>query len=185
MNLENIIKNRKKIIIIAVIILVILIGAFTTVIILKKSSLGSAVKQDLEKDLMDGKNAIEIGLAEAKKWQADAELSYLKSDQVGQERGRSDNWQLIFVSKNIKDKGYFVNVVNFKVVEIKEVDYVGAAAEFPINAISQEEAISRVRKIIGYENVEILGVEAIYGSTGDVWYWGVKTNKGTVSVKAK
>jgi len=58
-------------------------------------------------------------------------------------------------------------------------------ANLPEDVLPPGDAIARVRKIPGYENETIFSAEAVYGSGGEIWYWGVKTSKGVVTVKAQ
>lgn len=130
------------------------------------------------------RNAYDIALLKARAWQPDANLAFMNSGGSVGGTGRSENWKLIFVSKNRKEKGYAVEVSDYKIVSAAEIPYTGIAADFPVDIITPEEAIQHVRQIKGYENAEILGVEAVYGQGGKIWYWGVKTSKGTVTTKA-
>jgi hypothetical protein len=142
------------------------------------------MQESQEMSLLEGKTAIEMGLTEARKWQADAELSYVLSADAGQLKGRSNDWSLIFVSKNMKGTGFQVKISDGKIFETKEIVYAGSASEFPKDAISQAEAVAQVRAMKGYENVKILSVGMIYGEAVKTWYWGVKTERGTVTIKA-
>jgi hypothetical protein len=142
------------------------------------------VEEAKENNLMEGKSAIALGLAEAQKWQADAELSYVFSENVGQLKGRSNDWKLIFVSKSVKGKGFQVKIADAKISDTSEISYTGQAAELPVDTISQAEAVAQVKAIPGFANVKILGVDMIYSKEVKTWYWGVRTDKGTVSVIA-
>jgi hypothetical protein len=142
------------------------------------------VEEAKENSLMEGKSAIALGLVEAQKWQADAELSYVLSADAGQLKGRSDNWQLIYVSPSNKGKGFQVKIADAKISETKEITYTGQAAEFPTDVLSQAEAVAKVRAMVGYENVKILSIGMIYSEVVNTWYWGVKTERGTVTVIA-
>jgi hypothetical protein len=193
MNWKELIRQYKAhiaYVIIALVFLLVLLGIFGALKFYKKpfSKINELpkliVQESQELNLMEGKSAIELGLAEAKKWQADAELSYVLSTDAGQLRGRSNNWNLIFVSENMKGTGYQVKIADGKISETKEIVYVGSASEFPKDAISQSEAVAQVRAMKGYENVKILSVGMIYGEAVKTWYWGVKTERGTVTIKA-
>lgn len=143
---------------------------------------------EVEKDLMDGTKAHDLALPIAQTWQPDAVLAYMKSDEVGQVKGRSAIWTLTFTSaKAKKGTGYQVEVKNFQVISQKEVPYASStqSAPLPEGIITQEQAVAQVRAIPGYENVEILKVDLVYGAGDKQWYWGVETSKGTVSVEAK
>jgi hypothetical protein len=184
------IRERKKILIIALAILVVAVLIFAALQYFKKpiTKIGELpkliVQEGQEMNLMEGKAAVALALAEARKWQPDAELSYLISSDAGQLRGRSNNWQLIFVSQNIKDKGYQIKITDAKISVAQEISYIGSAAELPGDTISQAEAITQVKAIPGFADVKILGVDMIYNAAVKKWYWGVKTDKGTVTVMA-
>lgn len=132
--------------------------------------------------LMTVRNAYDITLLEAQKWQPDAKLAYINADSVSA-RGRSNVWKVIFISKNKKEKGFLVEIEDYKIISVSEISYSGVGVDFPANLLSTEDAIKMVHAMKGYENVEIYGVEAI--NMGNLWYWGVKTSKGVISVKAK
>lgn len=157
-----------------------------------KGKLGKGVSEEIpyeevEKELMDGTKAHELALVEAQKWEPNAVLAYMNADQVGQKKGRSSQWTLVFTSSKVKGKGYQVKVSNFAVVEGKEILYASLTKNIeplPPNLITQEEAVAKVRAMPGFTDVEILGVDAVYGAGTKTWYWGVKTSKGTVSVEA-
>jgi len=187
-NFGKLASRQKKFLIIALAILFIILGAFLALKHFKKSisqlpQLPQLIIQEAkENNLMEGKSAIELALAEARKWRADAELSYVLSADASQLKGRSNNWQLIFVSPSLKGKGYLVKIVDAKISETKEISYAGSAAEIPANIISQAAAVAQVKAMPGYANVKILGVDMIYGAAVKTWYWGVKTDKGTVTI---
>lgn len=68
-------------------------------------------------------------------------------------------------------------------IETEEMVFTGEGATLPVNGKTESEAIAEVRAMPGRENVEILSVEARFDSVNKVWYWGVRTDKGTISVK--
>lgn len=129
------------------------------------------------------RNAYDIALEKAKQWQSDVALSFIDTVSLDS-NGNPKTWKLTFVSKNMPEKGFLVEVDNGIITNSKEIEYSGTGAELPTNIISQQQAIERVKKMADYEDVEILGVEAVYGQGTEVWYWGVKTDKGVVSVQA-
>lgn len=142
-----------------------------------------AVKQQEQLQKMSARDAFNVAQEKAHAWHGDAMLASLTSGSTG-ELGRSDAWTLVFVSSHAKGKGYMIEIDDRKIASASEIQFQGAGAEFPSNIISPEQAIERVRAIKGYESVDILAVEAIYGSKGKIWYWGVKTPRGVISVKA-
>lgn len=135
-------------------------------------------------NFIEGNDANDIALKKAQEWQMDAELSYVSSDNLS-ENNRGDNWTLIYISPSNPGIGYEITVVNRVVVASEEIEYFGRGAELPAEGISQRQAVTMVKNMEAYKDAEIYGVEAIYGPAGKVWYWGVKTSKGTVSVRAK
>lgn len=141
-------------------------------------------KAEMEANRMTPRTAYDIALSEAKKWHPDAALASLTSSEETAV-GRADHWKLIFTSQLAKKKGLLVLVADKMVVSTQEVPYVGFAADFPTDIISEEEAIARVHQMKGYENEKILGIETVYGPAEKAWYWGVRTAKGVVTVEAK
>lgn len=146
-----------------------------------KSEKQLQVEADMKR--MTPRNAFDVALPRAREWDIKAELSFLKA--VTSETGRADSWQLIFVSPQKKGRGFQIEVKERIVTSAAEISYSGFAADFPLDIISQEEAIRRVRQISGYENEPVLGIEAVYGPAEKAWYWAVRTPKGVVTVEAK
>lgn len=135
-------------------------------------------------NMIDGRNAYDIALLRAKEWQSDVLMDRISSGDIG-DTGKSKVWKVVFVSKALPDKGFLVEVVDRSVVSAYEIPYSGVGADFPVETISQDEAIRRMRSVPGYENEPVISVEAVYGPAGEVWYWGVRTAKGVVSIQAK
>lgn len=177
--------QNKRIIYIAVAIIILIAVLFISGILnfskVKRFLGGEEVVVEPDVNLMTNRNAYDIALLEVQKWQIDAKLAYMNTDSVST-RGRSNIWKLIFISKNTKEKGFLVEIEDYKIISASEIFYSGAGADFPTNILSSEDAIKMVRMMKGYENVEIYGVEVI--NMGNLWYWGVKTSKGVVSVKS-
>lgn len=188
--------SKRKLLIIIVIFIVILvitgvlIGAgFLNLSKIKKIFTGD--KKDIEIsqvnsniNTISNRNAYDIALEKAKQWQSDAALSFIDTVSLDH-NGNPKTWKLTFVSKNMPEKGFLVELDNGAVINSKEIEYSGIGAELPTNIISQQQAIEKVKKMSGYGDANILGVEAVYGQGTEIWYWGVKTDKGTVSVQAK
>lgn len=135
-------------------------------------------------NMINGRNAYDIALLRAKEWQPDVLMDRINSGDIG-DTNQSKTWKVTFVSKNVIGKGLVVEVVDRKVAGVTEIPYVGTGADYPIETISQDEAIRRFRQTKGNENEPILSVDAVYGPAGQVWYWGIKTAKGITSVQAK
>ncbi|TSC78584.1 MAG: hypothetical protein G01um101433_145 [Parcubacteria group bacterium Gr01-1014_33] len=133
------------------------------------------------------RNAFDRALPEAKKWQTDAALSFLTSDGESGANGRANSWRLIFTSKNpkVKNKGYQIKVNENQINSYEEIPYAGFAADFPADIMTPEQAIAEVHRIKGYENVPVLGIEAVYGPAEHVWYWAVRTPRAVISIEAK
>src|SRR3989344_1133807 len=182
-------KNKKIIyIIIAIIILtaVLFISGILDFAGVKKFFGVNEIVIDPDAHLMSNRNAYDIGLLKAREWQKDAELAKIDS-LVGETgpNGRADNWDLLFVSKSLKDKGYHIIIRNREISLTEEILFTGVGGELPESIISSKEAISRARQIKGYEDAEIISVEMIYGPDGKQWYWGVKTSKGVITINAR
>ncbi len=124
------------------------------------------------------KSAYETAIFRARKWSDDAVPSYF-------ELKNSDASRFIFVSEKKNGIGFAVEVFGDDVTEAEEISYNGLGAIIPETIITSDEAIERVKNTAGYEDALIEDVEAVYGREGKVWYWGVKTDKGTVSVETR
>ncbi len=58
------------------------------------------------------------------------------------------------------------------------------AIEKPV-MITPEEAIAEAHKVPGFENGDVLEVQALLNEKGEIQYWLVKTRNGTVTVSAE
>lgn len=121
-------------------------------------------------------------LARAQTWHKDAKLA--RTNFVSEYADGAQSWEFVFVSISAKGKGFRVLVSGATATSAGEIGFTALGGDLPQNIISAVEAVARARSIKGYENVQILGVEMIYGPDGKQWYWGVKTAKGTVTVRA-
>lgn len=130
------------------------------------------------------RTAFDIALAHAKAWQPDALLAFMNSD-AAEQGGVMHAWKIGFVSQSRPDVAYIVHVREGRIEGTTEVAYRGAGAEFPNDITSEEDAIREMRALAGYEDAPVLGVEAVYGPSGKVWYWGIRTPKGVVSVETR
>lgn len=130
--------------------------------------------------------AMDIALGHARAWKQDASLALMNSGPVTQSGG-SAIWKMIFVSSDpgMQGRGYLVELADARILSAAEIPFVGTGAAFPEGAKSHAEIIEQVRAINGYEDADILGIEAIYGAAGKRWYWGVRTSKGVVSITAE
>jgi hypothetical protein len=191
MNWNNFISKQKIYIIIALVIIIILLAVFGTLKFFNKpvfqiNQLPKLIAQESQEiNLMEGKTAIELGLAAARQWHSDAELSYVLSADAGQLTGRSNNWQLIYISPSNKEKGFKVLITDAKISATQEISYVGSAAEFNPDIISQTEALARLRVMPGMANAKIFKTGMIYDAATKSWFWGFETDKATVTVKAE
>lgn len=142
--------------------------------------------KEIEPDahLMTVQDAHSVAFSRAREWKSDAVLADTKSTEgkTGP-NGRSDNWEFLFVSNTAKGKGFKVSITDGVVGSAEELPYVGVGGELSEHIISAKEAIAKVHEINGYESEEVIAVELLYDPKG-FWYWGVKTSKGTVSVRA-
>lgn len=136
--------------------------------------------------LMATRNAYDIALLRAQEWQRDAKLFHINSEPGATGvTGRSDDWDLIYVSEQVKGKGFHIVISDRAITTAEEIPITAEGGELPENIISSQEAISRMRQIKGYENEQVRSVELVYGPDGEVWYWGIKTARGTVTINAK
>jgi uncharacterized protein YxeA len=173
---------KKKILVIFIILIVVGVGFLVWKFKVVPGG-GLFGKQELtvqkeNKSVFKSEGPYELARKEAVKWQVDAEVAFMEG---GKEL--SDEWRFIFASKQVKGKGFEVRVSGQDVLT-KEIDYSGSGEVLPEDIISQDEAVRRVKEMPAYKDAEIIGVEAVYGKGDKVWYWGVRTNKGTVSVEA-
>jgi hypothetical protein len=130
-------------------------------------------------------DAYVLALAKAKEWDSDAQLSKVNSVAGNTSvQGRADSWELLYTAENKKGLAYRVNITDKSITDSGEVPFYGAGGELPQSLLTSEEAIGRVRQIAGYENELIISVEMIYDAPAKLWFWGVKTGKGVVSIKA-
>lgn len=135
--------------------------------------------------LLSVQSAYSIAVAKAKTWHADAVLVQARSIKGETDRfGHSDDWEFLFTSTSGKDQGYKVLIYDRKIISAEEVPYVRMGAKLPDNLITSQEAIAMMREIKGYENLAVESVELVFGDD-QKWYWGIKTARGTVSIKAE
>ena len=134
---------------------------------------------------LPGKDAYALALDKARLWQEDAVLVYLSSGQISRNNG-AESWSLIFVSPELKQKGYEVLISNKQIFSEKEIDYVYSGEIVPLEfKVTPEQAVARVRNMPAYSGAEILSLDAVYGIGTQTWYWGIKTSQGTISLEAR
>ncbi|MEI7741592.1 MAG: hypothetical protein WCJ29_03740 [bacterium] len=122
---------------------------------------------------------LEVAQVRAREWNADAVLSKVSLSSDAPDRAIYE-----FSSLQVKNKVLSVIIDGSSVTSAEEIAAVVTGGEVPSNLIGSDEAITKVLSIKGYEEAKIFGVEMIYGPDGKQWYWGVKTDKGVVSIKA-
>ena len=182
-------KFKLTILLTAIILIIVIVGILAGFGVLNipgfKTFFGEKISET-DFYLMESRDAYDLALLKARAWQPDASLARITSlvDETGP-NGRSDNWDLKFVSKNLKGKGYHIIIRNKEISFAEEINFFGVGAGLPENVISAKEAISRIHQIKGYENEEIISVEMVYGPDGKQWYWGIKTSKGVITINAK
>lgn len=135
---------------------------------------------------LDSFDAIAVAKERAVQWRPDAVLAY-SGTLAGQTTatGRSDSWELIFTSPTLKDRGFRVVISDRNVTTAEEMPYAKKGAAVPDNLIPSEQAAEYVRTLKGYENEQIISVELLYEAQAKMWFWGVKTSKGVVAIKAQ
>jgi len=151
----------------------------------KKTIVPVTVPVEMPDQTITAVDAYDLALARARAWDTEAKLSRINSapDKTSAQ-GRADSWELLYTSENKKGLAYRVNIADKNVIDGAEIPFFGAGGELPQNLLTAEEAIAKVRQIGGYENEPIMSVEMIYDEGAKLWFWGVKTARGTVSVKA-
>lgn len=172
------------IIFVSLIILSLTASGFLSIEKIKKIFLRKETKVNQEQkfNIID---AYQIAFLKAKEWAEDVKLAEIKS-KLGETNssGMSNEWTGIFISPNKKGLGLLVTVKNKEILEVKEIPFLAKGGDFPEkNLISSQEAIKKMRQIKGYEKEEVLSIELIYDASGQ-WYWGIKTSKGVISIKA-
>ena len=90
----------------------------------------------------------------------------------------------MFASKKTPGIAYEVLIEDGRVIETKELRLAREGKAVPGNLITAEEAVAKMRKIPGFENEQVTGVELIYGPDGNTWYWGITTARGVITIKA-
>lgn len=130
---------------------------------------------------LSASEAYALALSAAKAWDSGASLAQMSSSAEGGNEG----WQLLFVSPNRPGRGYQATVLERRLAGGEEVPFSGAGAAVPADLPPAEAAVAQLRSIKGYETAAVAGVELIYGPDGQAWYWAIKTDKGTVTIKAK
>ena len=188
MNIRIFFQN-KKIIYAAIAIIVLTAALFISGILnaekLKKFFGREEIIIEPDAHLMTSRNAYDIALLKAREWQKDAGLSRINSlaGETGPS-GRADDWDLLFVSRSLKGRGYHIVIRNREISLTEEIPFVGVGGELPENIISSKEAIAQVHAIKGYENEEIISAEIIYDPNGK-WFWGIKTIRGVITINAR
>lgn len=171
-----------------VVVLVVILGLLASTGRLRLPRVGGPAEPPPPPDahLLSTRNAYDIALLRAQEWQPDATLARTKSapGKTGVS-GRSDDWDLLFVSASAKGKGFHIVIQDRVITIAEEVPFTSEGGNLPENIISSQEAIARMRQIKGYENEPVLAVEMVYGPDGSEWYWGIKTPRGTVTINAK
>lgn len=114
-------------------------------------------------------------------WQSNAVVASFEPLEESNARGDARGWRFVFTSTSKRGTGYVVDVKNGVVVSHQEGAVSNVGTTLPQNAKTIDEAIAEVRAMSGREKAIIEGVEALV--TEGVWYWGVRTDKGTISIR--
>lgn len=182
-------QNKKRILIIASGVCIIAAAVLAVILFFPKTKKPETFVDpnlfEAEDKKLTNRQAYDLAKDRALAWQADASLANIVS--VPGETGRTghaDDWRLLFVSKNKTGTALSIEITDQRLGKIEELPYFGEGAAMPADTITSEEAIARVRQIAGYETEPIVSVEMIYNPDAREWRWGVKTGRGTVTVKA-
>lgn len=127
--------------------------------------------------------AQEKAYTRARVWHGDAELSQVTTLESGNAQADARAWRFIFVSSSRAGVGFVIDVRAESMSDGEEVAYTATGAPMPAHGKTKDEAIAEVRTLPGYANVRVSGVEAFYAESDHMWYWGVITDKGTVSIR--
>lgn len=134
---------------------------------------------------LTSQDAFKLAEARAKAWQAEAALSRFSSaDNQTSFAGRADDWEFLFVSKKKTGVGYRIMIKDRQVVAADEIPFIGEGGGAPEKTIGSEEAIAEAKRIFNDDSLKIISVQMIYNGSNQNWYWGVKTEKGLLSIKA-
>ena len=126
--------------------------------------------------------ALAVAQKEAKEWQSNALVASFEPRETTNERGDALAWRFIFTSASKEGTGYIVEVKDGVVLSKAEAIVNARGVRMPGDAKTIDEAIAEVRAMPGRADAHIEGVEALAGEDG-VWYWGVQTDKGTISIR--
>lgn len=138
-----------------------------------------------DKNLITSAEAIELAKPDALNWKTDAKLAQISAKGKISPAGKSDSWISRFSSQSVEGKGYEILIQNRLVAAKKEIDFYRAGADLPENGlIGEEEAIKKLREISGYENAAVQSVELIPSVDGKAWFYGIKTEKGVLTLPA-
>ncbi|OGG61374.1 hypothetical protein A3C87_00095 [Candidatus Kaiserbacteria bacterium RIFCSPHIGHO2_02_FULL_49_34] len=135
----------------------------------------------LEASLSAYDAALLVATKAAQSWQSNAVVASFEPLEESNARGDARGWRFVFTSTSKRGTGYVVDVKNGVVVSHQEGAVGSVGTILPQNAKTIDEAIAEVHAMPGRENAIIEGVEALV--TEGVWYWGVRTDKGTISIK--
>lgn len=138
-----------------------------------------------DKNLITSAEAIELAKPDALNWKPDAKLAQINAKGKLSPAGKSDSWVSRFSSQSIEGKGYEILIQNRLVAAKKEIDFYRAGADLPESGlIGEEEAIKKLRGISGYESAAVQSVELIPSVDGKAWFYGIKTEKGVITLPA-
>lgn len=144
----------------------------------------AAVEEDI--NLIASTEALDIAFVAARKWSEDAKAAQINAKgKVSLKSGKSASWILRFSSELKTGNGYETIVENRAVVSAKEIVFYWKGADLPQGGlIGETEALIRLRQISGYENTGVQSIELIPSSDGKSWFYGIKTEKGTITLPA-
>lgn len=180
----------KKIIIIVSVALIILVVLLTTLFWFGylpwlSGIFGGDKIVEEDKNLITSAEAIEFAKPDALNWKPDAKLAQINAKGKISPVGKSDSWILRFSSQSVEGKGYEILIQNRLAAAKKEIDFYRAGADLPESGlIGEEEAIKKLREISSYESAAVQSVELIPSVDGKAWFYGIKTEKGIITLPA-
>ncbi len=131
------------------------------------------------------KASYDLALVEAKNWQKEAKLSFIKSLGAITLEGKSSQWQLFFVSKTKAGKGYEIIIQADKIVSKKEIESKAVGADVPANWPDLGEVIKNLQTHPLYVDATVSGANFYLNPDNKKWYYSLSTSKGVSSISVE
>lgn len=184
--------SKKNLIIFAIIGVLVLAGAlyFAT-----RGEREYVIEKTPAKELMTAKQAYDLASAEAKKWQADVQLVFLKTAGEVVE-GKSEAWQVEFYSKSYTEAqggpdgsptkyNYLVTVKNKKIEKNEIVESGVWGSGLPSDWRDSAEIARQFSATPNFKNETIKELNLYYDHAFQKWFWAVRTEKGVTGFEIR